>query len=169
MDPRFVTREFAATDADIVTDLLHRAYGEHLADGLNFTAATQRVSTTLSRARGGRCWVVTAEDVPVATLTMSIPPSHSLQQLTAVAAEPARAWLNQLAVDPAHRGEGIASALFRHAAAWAKDQGMTSVGIDTAAPAASLIAIYQRWGFEHRDVVHWDGKTYDSVVMVRPL
>jgi hypothetical protein len=43
------------------------------------------------------------------------------------------------------------------------------VGVDTAATAIHLVDLYSAWGFEHRGVIHWPGKTYDSVVMVHAL
>lgn len=169
MGPHLSVRAFAPADATEVTALLHAAYGEHHANGLNFTAATQSVETTRRRARGAGCRVVLSHGRIVATATISVPPSHALQTLTPLAAEPRTAWLNQFAVSPDHRGEGIASTLFHHGTDWAREQGMTTLGIDTAQPADGLIAMYAHWGFEHRDVIHWDGKNYDSVVMLREL
>lgn len=168
MDPRFRLRPYVAADAEELTDLLHTAYGEHLAAGLNFTAADQSVETTHKRSGRGGCWVIADDsDRLIATLTMSLPPSRGLQRLAPTAREPHTAWLNQLAVDPACRGTGVATHLFLHGMGWAGEQGATRVGIDTAEPAAHLVALYRHWGFQHRDTIHWDGKTYDSVVMVR--
>lgn len=169
MAPDLSVREFTPADAEALTAVLHRAYREHDDNGLNFTAATQTAATTLSRAQGGGCWVVEESGTIVATVTVSLPPSHALQELTPIAAEPGTGWLNQFAVDPALQGRGIASHLFRWGLDWAKAQGLTQVGIDTAQPATGLVQLYSHWGFEHRDVIHWDGKTYNSVVMVRPV
>lgn len=170
MDSRFRLRDYVDADAVELTALLHAAYGEHLRAGLNFTAADQNVETTRHRSRGGGCWVLEDESTRiVATMTMSWPPSRGLQRLSATAREPHTAWLNQLAVHPDMRGTGCAGFLFRHGLGWSSDQGAIQVGIDTAAPAERLVALYRHWGFEHRDTVHWEGKTYDSVVMVRPM
>lgn len=80
-----------------------------------------------------------------------------------------RAWLNQLAVDPSMQRSGVASQLWRLGRDWARSAGATSIGVDTAEPAENLVALYTRWGFQHRGTVHWTGKTYDSVVMVTEL
>jgi hypothetical protein len=101
-------RRFAPADAEAVTALLHRAYGDLAARGLNFTAATQDAAVTARRAAGGASWVLADGALPVATLTLSVPPSASVRRLTAEAAVPGRAWLNQLAVDPEHQGRGHA-------------------------------------------------------------
>lgn len=164
-----LVRPFTVGDAEELTSLLHRAYAELGAVGLNFTAVDQSVDTTRRRARGGSCLVAQRDGRIIATLTMSLPPSRGLQRLTAQAGVPARAWLNQVAVSPEARGLGIARDLWRRGRAWAVAEGATSVGVDTAEPAVHLVGLYQRWGFEHVDTVHWDGKTYDSVVMTRAL
>jgi GNAT superfamily N-acetyltransferase len=162
-------RRFAPADAEAVTALLHRAYGDLAARGLNFTAATQDAAVTARRAAGGASWVLADGALPVATLTLSVPPSASVRRLTAEAAVPGRAWLNQLAVDPEHQGRGHARRLRDVALAHASAAGLTSVGVDTAEPADDLRALYRRWGFTPRDVVRWPGKTYRSEVLVRDL
>lgn len=65
-----VTRLFTPADAPALTGLLHRA-------------------------SGGRCWVSVDGERLVATLTISLPPGRMVAGLTAYAAEPGRAWLNQ--------------------------------------------------------------------------
>ncbi|WP_052460914.1 GNAT family N-acetyltransferase [Microbacterium gorillae] len=169
MDARFSVRPTTADDAEELTELLHLAYGEHLVEGLNFTAATQSVQTTRHRCAGGGSWVVVAPGGIRATATMSLPPSSSLQKLTAAAREPRRAWLNQVAVHPELRGTGLASVLFHGALEWARDAGARSVGVDTAEPATALVGLYEHWGFTRADTVHWHGKTYDSTVLIRSL
>lgn len=162
-------RAFVAADAVDVTGLLHRAYAELGARGLNFTAVDQDVATTLRRARAGASWVAHDRDGLVATMTVSFPPEAALVALTPEAAVARRAWLNQLAVDPARRGRGYAAVLRDIGFAWAREAGATSIGLDTAEPAEHLLALYERWGFVARDTVHWPGKTYRSVVLTRPL
>lgn len=162
-------RRFAAPDAGAVTDLLHRAYAGLAERGLNFTAATQDAELTARRAAAGPTWVLVDGARPVATLTLSLPPATFLQGLTAEAAAPGRAWLNQMAVDPEHRGRGHARRLRDRALEHAAAHGVTAVGVDTAEPAGDLLEVYRRWRFVERDVIRWPGKTYRSVVLVRDL
>lgn len=170
MNSAATVRLFRDEDAEPLTDLLHRAYAELGREGLNFTAVDQSSEITLARARGGRCWVLEGVNGSLlGTVTMSSPPSTSLRALTAQARVEGRVWLNQLAVDPARRGEGLARLLWGTAREWAEEQGFASVGIDTAAPAEHLIALYERWGFARVDTIRWEGKTYESVVLVRDL
>ncbi|KAA9134925.1 GNAT family N-acetyltransferase [Microbacterium caowuchunii] len=120
-------------------------------------------------ALGGQCWIVEQDGQIVGSITMSLPPSPGRPELTAVAREDNRAWLNQVAVSPSIRGRGIAAGLWRQGRQWAVAQGATSVGVDTAIPAEHLVQLYTSWGFEQVETIHWPGKTYDSVVMTRPL
>lgn len=170
MRPSLTVRLFAPDDAEELTSLLHAAYAELGAMGLNYTAVDQDPSTTLARAQGGQCWIVEDEaGTIVGTLTMTFPPSSGLQELTSEARAEGRAWLNQMAVSPEKQRSGIASHLWELGRRWAIDQGAVSVGVDTAIPAVHLVQLYASWGFEQCDTIHWAGKTYDSAVMTRPL
>lgn len=162
-------RRALSGDVSSITALVHAAYAEHAERGLNFTAADQSDDTTRSRAFGGATWVIEAGGELVATATLSMPPGEGIRELSAAAREEHMAWLNQLAVHPDHRGAGHARLLFDRLIEHAGDSGAHSVGLDTAAPAAELRRLYRRWGFRDRELMHWPGKTYDSVVMVRSL
>ena len=168
-DPNLAVRRFEAADAVPLTELLHEAYAELGARGLNFTAVDQSAQTTLARSLAGQCWVVVRREEIVGSLTMSLPPSRGLQELTPAAREDGRAWLNQVAVSPRLRGRGIAADLWRRGHRWAAAQGATSVGVDTAAPAVHLVQLYTAWGFAQVDTIRWPDKVYDSVVMTRLL
>lgn len=162
-------RAFGPADVPELTRLLHRAYAELGRAGLNFTAVDQDETTTLRRASGGETWVVVEADRIVATMTISWPAEAALGALTPEATRPGRAWLNQLAVDPSHRGEGLARRLRDEGYAWCLARGATSIGLDTARPARHLIDLYSTWGFRVVATVQWPGKTYGSVIMTRPL
>ena len=162
-------RSFEIEDAPNLTLLLHRAYAELGAVGLNFTAVDQSTATTVYRASQGNCLIALADGEMVGTLTMSLPPSPTMRSMFAGADADDVAWLGQLGVDPTRRGEGIARRLWLAGLAWARERGATSVGVDTAEPAEHLIDLYERWGFERAGTVHWMGKTYESVVMLRPV
>lgn len=160
-----------AVEADIpaVTRLVHAAYAEHGAAGLNFTAVDQSEATTRLRLFAGLSWVIERSGELIATATVSIPPGEHIRRLAALAREPRVAWLNQLAVHPSRRGEGLARRLFDTVVAHARDQDAQILALDTAAPATRLRALYERWGFTDGETIHWPGKTYDSVVMSRVL
>jgi GNAT superfamily N-acetyltransferase len=162
-------RRFRRDDVSALTGMLHRAYAELGAMGLNFTAVDQDEPTTLRRASGGESWVVTSGNELVAAMTMTFPPEAALQDISQEAALPNRVWLNQLAVDPTFRGRGLAGRLWVQGAAWARSAGASHVGLDTAVPATHLISLYSRWGFQGRETVRWPGKTYESTIMLLAL
>lgn len=166
---RMDLRVFQESDASQLTDMLHRAYAELGAAGMNFTAVDQDLSTTLRRASAGSTWVIADGAALVAAMTISWPAEAALRELTAEAATPGRAWLNQLAVDPSRRGEGHARRLRDVGFAWCLTRGVTSIGLDTAETADHLVGIYRGWGFSTVDTVQWPGKTYRSVIMTRSL
>jgi hypothetical protein len=55
------------------------------------------------------------------------------------------------------------------AEAWAAEQGYTHVALDTAEPAVALQRRYARRGYAPVGDVQWAGKTYRSVLMLKPL
>lgn len=169
MTSDLLPRLFVPGDADALTSLLNSAYRDLQERGLNFTAATQDVETTLQRVSEGACWVIEHEGAIAATLTMSVPPPNDVRELTAAARKRGRAWIGQVAVRSSLRGRNVARELFDVACNWAQDAGLSSVGLDTAVPADHLVRMYERWGFHQVDLVHFEGKTYDSVVMVKAL
>lgn len=162
-------RPAAESDVPALTALVHAAYAELGAQGLNFTAVDQGEQTTRYRTFAGSSWVVDDASELIATATVSFPPGEVLRGLSAVSREPAIAWLNQLAVHPARRGEGLARLLLDRCLDHARDAGAAAIGLDTAAPATALRELYAHWGFVDREIIHWPGKTYDSAVMTRPL
>lgn len=162
-------RRFEVSDVPQLTQLLHRAYAELGALGLNFTAVDQNDETTLRRATGGATWVIEEGGRLMATMTVSWPPEQQIQELTSEASIENRAWLNQLAVDPSRRGEGLARRLRDSGFEWCRDRGALSIGLDTAKPAKHLVDLYGSWGFDHVGEVQWPGKTYSSVIMTRML
>lgn len=162
-------RSFAPADVTALTQLVHRAYAELGAQGLNFTAVDQDEATTLWRASAGASWVIEDGGRLVATVSASLPPSDMLRSMSEHATVEGRAWLNQLAVDPDYRRQGLARRLRDVAYQWCVEANASSLGVDTAEPADHLIALYAGWGFQSVGHVQWPGKTYRSVVMTRPL
>lgn len=169
MAVELLPRRYRDADAVSLTSLLNSAYRELQDQGLNFTAATQDVETTRRRVAEGACWVIEQDGRVAATMTMSFPPSEDIRALCHYARQPHMGWLCQVAVAPELRGRAAAKVLFDVACIRAISEGITSVGLDTAAPAKHLAAMYSRWGFKHVDDVQFAGKTYGSVVMIKQL
>jgi GNAT superfamily N-acetyltransferase len=64
----------------------------------------------------------------------------------------ARCWVEDLAVDPAHRSEGVGAALLAEARSWAGERGATHLELDTAEARRDAQRFYEREGADHRSI-----------------
>ncbi|HEX2009975.1 MAG TPA: GNAT family N-acetyltransferase [Roseateles sp.] len=160
-------------DLEALTRLLHAAYATLMAQGWNFTAATQSVQTTRERIAAGQAFVAERGARLVGTVTIAGPkPADGRYLSDAVPplyTDPDTAILAQLAVHPEARGQGLAEQLMDAAEDWARTQGYARVALDTARPAEQLQRRYARRGYVPAGEVQWEGKTYASVLMVKKL
>jgi GNAT superfamily N-acetyltransferase len=167
----------AADSLEALTALLHQAYASLAAQGWNFTAVDQPVSLTAKRVASGQCFLAEEMDSQgqrrlVGTVMVRGPyrPGVDAWSLdTPCFTDPANAILSQLAVHPDCRGQGLGERLMDTAEAWAREQGYQAVALDTAMPALALRQRYERRGYVTVGDVQWEGKTYRSVLMRKPL
>lgn len=156
-----------------LTALLHAAYASLAAQGWNFTAVDQSVEVTRERVSAGQAWVAERDGRLLGTVAISGPKPVSGHYLRDPVPDcytrPGHAILAQLAVHPDARGQGLAEQLMDAAEAWAAEQGYTHVALDTAEPAMALQRRYARRGYAPVGEVQWAGKTYRSVLMLKPL
>jgi GNAT superfamily N-acetyltransferase len=61
-----------------------------------------------------------------------------------------RAWVEDLAVDPQRRSEGIGKALMDAAKAWARERGATHLELDSALTRTDAHRFYEREGAEYK-------------------
>jgi GNAT superfamily N-acetyltransferase len=168
-----VLRPLAASDSlESLTAMLHRAYARLGALGLNYTAVDQSVLTTRDRVEAGQCFVLDAGGELAGSVVVAGP--FDEQKNPGVRASPWYlrrdvAHLHQLAVDPAHQGQGHGERLIAACEDWARERGYRGIALDTAVPAAHLRARYERLGYATVDEVQWRGKRYRSVVMLKSL
>lgn len=149
-----------------LTGLLHRAYAELSAAGLNFTAVDQSPEVTAQRIAGGTCFLARWDETLVGTiLAKPTEPGSACRYFR----QPGVATLRQFAVDPGHRGKGVGLRLIEACEQWARDAGFEEIALDTARPAQHLISLYTRLGYQIVETVQWEGKTYESVVMRKQL
>lgn len=164
------------SDADSIeelTRLLHAAYASLAAQGWNFTAVDQPAEVTRQRLADAQGFVAVAQGRVVGTVAVRGPKPAG----EAYIADPppplyttaGTAILSQLGVHPDWRGQRLAEALIDAAETWAAAQGHHQIALDTAEPAAALRARYARRGYAEVGVVQWQGKTYRSVLMCKPL
>ena len=61
-----------------------------------------------------------------------------------------RVWVEDLAVDPERRSEGIGKALLDAAKDWARERGATHLELDSALPRTDAHRFYEREGSEYK-------------------
>lgn len=167
-------RPLAATDCLVeLTRLLHAAYASLAAQGWNFTAVDQPVGVTRERLAGAQGFVAEQAGRFVGTVAVRGPKpageAYIADPPPPLYTTPGTAILSQLAVHPDCRGEGVGERLLDAAEAWAREQGFAQLALDTAEPALALRRRYERRGYATVGSVQWQGKTYGSVLMCKPL
>jgi GNAT superfamily N-acetyltransferase len=63
-----------------------------------------------------------------------------------------RAWVEDLAVDPDQRSQGVGKALLDAAKAWARERGATHLELDSAEARADAHRFYEREGASYRSI-----------------
>jgi GNAT superfamily N-acetyltransferase len=63
-----------------------------------------------------------------------------------------RAWVEDLAVDPERRSEGVGKALLDAAKAWGRERGATHLELDSAEARADAHRFYEREGAGYRSI-----------------
>jgi GNAT superfamily N-acetyltransferase len=149
-------RRATPEEATIVQDLLHRAYAANAAAGFNFTAATVDLKTVRETIETEETYLLLDGGAVVGTFTLR---NESEDRRFGV--------FGWFAVDPARRGQGLGARLLAYGEERARARGWQRLRLDTPVNHPWLPAFYQRHGFVPVGTVHWEGKTYDSVVMER--
>ncbi len=149
-----------------LTELLRDAYRELGDMGLNYTAVDQDVTVTERRISRGACLVAELEGDLVGTATWYAP---GIIDACDWYRRPGVAVFGQFGVRPSHQRRGIGRRLVAEIERRAIISGATELALDTAEPAGHLIDYYARLGFRVVGSTHWEGKTYSSVVMSKPL
>ncbi|MEN6626780.1 MAG: GNAT family N-acetyltransferase [Candidatus Sumerlaeia bacterium] len=150
-----------------LTELLHRAYAAHAAAGMNFTAADQDADETRRRIAIGEPYVAELNHRIVGTIILRAP--GVLTYGIPYFEKPGVAYFAQFAVDPDYQKHGIGSRLVEFVERRAAELKIPELALDTAEPAAELIAWYDRRGYKPVDITQWPGKTYRSVILSKKL
>jgi ribosomal protein S18 acetylase RimI-like enzyme len=158
-DPEFSITRATREDAADVARLLRAAYAIHLAAGLNFSGATATPEDVGARIERNEVYVVRQCASVVATVTLRI----KTVQCEVVG------YVNALAVDPSKQRAGLGTALLARAEREFGRRGVLRMRLDTAKPAIALVGWYEARGYQPVAEVHWEGKTYESVVMEKQL
>ncbi|MBV7540526.1 GNAT family N-acetyltransferase [Acidovorax sp. sic0104] len=157
----------ARDDLEQLTRLIHSAYAPHAAQGLRYWGTHQSVQDTAKRFASGTGLVMLEGNEYVGTITLRPPQPESPVALY----RDCGVWtFCQFCISPDAKGRGYGAQLHAHATALAQRAGAKVMGLDTAQPAAALIAMYESWGYRIVGECDWRPLTnYTSVVMSRPL
>lgn len=161
-------RLLADTDSlDELTALLHRAYAPLGARGLRYTAVNQDVETTRKRASKGECYVLADGSTMVGTIVV-VPPLARWSHC-AWYDRPGVSVVTQFGVEPSLQHRGLGSRLTDFVERRAADLGANEIALDTAEPAAQLIAFYEARGYRLIGHEQWKHVNYRSVILSKVL
>jgi len=149
-------------DVEALTRMLHRAYAPLAAAGMRYMATHQSPDVTLRRLKRGRALIAEHENRIIATLTIYRPDPESTVHLYR---DPLTYHFGQFGVEPEYKGKGIGRTLHQAAIHHTREQGGRYLALDTAGPAADLIATYQRWGYHIMERMDFPATNYESVIM----
>ncbi len=162
-----MVRELSTNDSiEHLTELLHRAYAQLAAMGLNFTATDQSAEVTAKRIAGGQCFVAEFDQKIVGTIVVQ--PTYEKSDCEYFTL-PGVAAVHQFGVEPSLQGTGIGRALLARCEQWAASRGFVELAMDTAEPASHLIQFYSNLGYSPVGHVQWQGKVYRSVVLSKSI
>ena len=141
-------RRATPADAEAIRRLVHAAY-------VDYTPLLGRTPFPIltdfdAAVREHDVWILVGPDgAPAAVLELI--------------AEPARLWIDNVAVDPSRQGQGLGRRLLRFAEEDARRRGLPELGLLTNERYVANIAMYERYGYveTHReprqgtDLVHF--------------
>lgn len=145
-----------------LTRLLHRAYARLAAMGLRYMATHQSVEVTQERTGQGECYIAVADGALVGTIMFKPADRTSGSPWLD---RPEVASLGQFAVAPEVQALGLGARLMGLVEARAAETGAAEIALDTAEPAAHLVAWYGRRGYRLIEHAQWGHTNYRSVIM----
>jgi GNAT superfamily N-acetyltransferase len=156
----------ATDDMQVLTELLHRAYGALAARGWHFVASHQSVDVTIARCAKGDTFVAVFNDSIVGTITIATTRNTG-----------GSPWLDrddvasfgQFAVEPDLQKLGIGDKLLDAVEHRALELGIAELALDTCEEAEHLIRYYSSRGYRFIEKVKWTEVNYGSVVMSKTL
>lgn len=154
-------------DLELITALIHAAYAPHASRGLRYWGTHQSVEDTVKRFASGTGLVMLEGSDYVGTATLRPPQPDSP---VALYRDPTVWSLCQFCISPQVKGRGYGKKLHAYATEFARRAGAQVLALDTAQPAAALIAMYGSWGYQIVGECDWRPLTnYTSVLMARSL
>ena len=150
-----------------LTLLIRRTY-KVLADlGFNYTGSYQDEAITEQRIAEGECYVMVEGSKIVGTITLCIPPLQWGDSNWYT--RPGVFACSQFAVEPELQGAGRGSKLLEFIEDRARQLGAVELALDTSEGAVHLIQFYTKRGYRFVEHIHYQDKTYRSIILSKVL
>ena len=134
---------------------------------IHFVASHQNTEVTRERLANGPSFIAEMEGKIVGTITLTFPIEVPHAEYVT---DRLLASFGQFAVEPTLQKAGLGRRLIETVEEEAMRLGAEEICLDTAQPAAHLIAYYERLGYEIRAEADWRPEVnYKSWVMVKNL
>ncbi len=153
-------------DLELITSMLHEAYGRLATAGMNYVASHQDVDIARRRAAKGETIVAFEEGLIVGVVTLSTVASTKgcpFYDRTDVAS------FGQFAVRTARQGRGIGSLLIHLLEQRARENGVNELALDTSENATDLIQMYEAKGYRFIEYADWEVTNYRSLILSKRL
>lgn len=145
-----------------ITELLHAAYSERVAQGLYYPAAMQTAQQTRKRVGDGVCLVALMDKKLVGTITYKL---FKKPNKTVLKKDKSYCIISQFATHPNLRNQGIGTKLWEHVKNIASNDELDAIYLDTAEPTKKLIDWYLHLGCEKVGYISHPHTNYFSVVL----
>ena len=121
-----------------ITDLLHRAFAEHAANGLHYSACDQSVDVTRQRAENAICLVALLDGKLVGTGLISFMQRHGRNI----------GYLSQLGILPEAKGHGIGTKLKEALMNICQQRSVDAIYCNTSEKAREVVKFYSKSGWQ---------------------
>jgi|GEM_PF-262551 GNAT superfamily N-acetyltransferase/predicted nucleotidyltransferase len=148
------------SDVSNLRKLLNSAYKRLAGMGLNFNATFQDDELTADGILEGRTFVLDLNGKLAGTM--------KLRNRNVIDDRPCL-YVGRFAVEPELQGQGLGLYLLKLVEKLAKREGCSCLQLDTAQPAEHLLKFYQDYGFKVVKPTYYEGKTYCSWILEKPL
>lgn len=159
-DGNMRVRLASVADVPTLRLLINAAYQELADMGLNYTGSYQDEQVTLERISKGRAFVLEKSGDIVGTVLFTEKNLFTGRR---------SGYISQLAIHPRCKGQGLGSFLMDLCEQLARTERYEAIQLDTAKQASHLVNWYLKRGYRVVGELHWDDKTYDSLIFEKEI
>ncbi len=149
-----------------LTIIINKAYSIYSMDDIQFMGINQDYNTTKKRTRNALCFVASFDNKLIGTITFK--PTYTCKG-SSWFNRPFVSKFNQLAVLPEYQTKGVGGKLIKLTETIAKKTFAKELALDTSEKATELIDYYNRRGYRFIEIIKWEKRNYQSVVLSKKL